>query len=86
MFLLLLFMQELFGDIGPIKQITTLSQGCVQIIYDKREDAEQAVVKYHNRLLDGQLMYVSLQQPSSYSTKQSSKTKTNSEQVKKDIE
>ena len=32
---------------------------------------------YHNRLLDGHLMYVSLQQPSSYSTK-SSKTASSS--------
>ncbi|CAF3822612.1 unnamed protein product [Rotaria sordida] len=57
---------ELFSEIGRINEITTLSQGCVQIIYTKREHAEQAVTKYHNRLLDGQFMYVSLQQSSSY--------------------
>jgi len=61
---------ELFGQIGRIHQITTLSPGCVQIVYTKREHSEQAVTKYHNRLLDGQFMYVSLQQPSSYSTTQ----------------
>ena len=43
----------------------------MQVIYSKQEAAEEAVTKYHNRLLDGQLMYVSLQQPSSYSTKSS---------------
>ncbi len=43
----------------------------------KKENAKQAVANYHNRLLDGRLMYVSLQQPSSYSTK-SSKTASSS--------
>ena len=44
----------------------------MQIIYSKGEHAKQAVDNYHNRLLDGQLMYVSLQQPSSsFSTKSS---------------
>jgi len=62
---------ELFGQIGRIDQITTLSQGCVQIVYTKREHSELAVTKYHNRLLDGQFMYVSLQQPSSYSNAKS---------------
>jgi hypothetical protein len=57
----------LFDQIGRINQITTLSPGCVQIVYAKREHGEQAVTKYHNRLLDGQFMYVSLQQTSSYS-------------------
>ncbi|CAF0945962.1 unnamed protein product [Adineta steineri] len=52
---------ELFGQIGRINEIITLSPGCVQIVFAKREDGEQAVSKYHNRLLDGQFMYVSLQ-------------------------
>ncbi len=76
--------QELFGEIGPISGITTLSPGCVQIVYTKREDGEQAVVKYHNRLLDGQFMYVSLQQPSSYSIKPTPKTTNNIQQPTKD--
>lgn len=62
--------QELFGEIGDIKEIKTLSRGCIQVVYAKAEHAQQAVTNYHNRLLDGQLMYVSLQQPS-YSTKSS---------------
>ncbi|UJR16310.1 hypothetical protein I4U23_003216 [Adineta vaga] len=64
---------ELFSEVGDINDIKTLSRGCIQIIYANREQAEDSVAKYHNRLLDGQLMYVSLQQPISYSTK-SSKT------------
>ncbi|CAF2009100.1 unnamed protein product [Rotaria magnacalcarata] len=75
---------ELFGEIGRINEITTLSQGCVQIIYAKREHGEQAVAKYHNRLLDGQFMYVSLQQPSTYSTIQNSKRTNNNEQPTKE--
>ncbi|CAF3370867.1 unnamed protein product [Rotaria socialis] len=75
---------ELFGEIGRINEITTLSQGCVQIIYAKREHGEQAVAKYHNRLLDGQFMYVSLQQLSSYSTIQNSKKTHNDEQPTKE--
>jgi len=65
---------ELFSGIGHINEIKTLSRGCVQVIYSKQEHAEEAVTKYHNRLLDGQLMYVSLQQPISYSTKSSKNT------------
>ncbi|CAF4001029.1 unnamed protein product, partial [Rotaria sp. Silwood2] len=76
---------ELFSEIGRINEITTLSQGCVQIIYAKREYAEQAVAKYHNRLLDGQFMYVSLQQSSSsYSTTQNSKPTNNTQQSAKE--
>ncbi len=81
--LVVFFLQELFSEIGHINEIKTLSRGCVQVIYSKEEEAEQAVSKYHNRLLDGQLMYVSLQQPTSYTTKsskptnESSKTKSN---------
>ncbi|CAF4804422.1 unnamed protein product [Rotaria socialis] len=60
------------------------TQGCVQIIYAKREHGEQAVAKYHNRLLDGQFMYVSLQQLSSYSTIQNSKKTHNDEQPTKE--
>ncbi|CAF2515827.1 unnamed protein product [Rotaria sp. Silwood2] len=62
---------ELFSEVGHIDEIITLSRGCVQIVYSKPEHAEEAVAKYHNRLLDGQLIYVSLQQPSSYATKSS---------------
>lgn len=53
-----------------------MSEGCVRIIYAKREHAEQAVTKYHNRLLDGQFMYVSLQQPASQAAPQPSKPKS----------
>lgn len=70
---------ELFSDVGRITEIKTLSQGCVQITYAKREHSEQAVTKYHNRLLDGQFMYVCLQQPittTTEKTKQISKTPT----------
>lgn len=63
---------ELFGNVGEIKEIKTLSRGCVQVIYSKQKDAEIAVEKYHNALLDGQLMYVSLQQSSNSSTKSDS--------------
>lgn len=71
---------ELFEQCGQIVEITTLSQGCVQIIYSRREYAEQAVADYHNRLLDGQLMYVSCQQAKALSTKKAStsEVKTNS--------
>ncbi|CAF0804758.1 unnamed protein product [Rotaria sordida] len=62
---------ELFSEVGHINEIITLSRGCVQVTYSKREYAEEAVAKYHNRLLDGQLIYVSLQQTSSHSTKSS---------------
>ncbi len=48
-----------------------MSRGCIQIVYSNQEHAEQAVAKYHNRLLDGKFMYVSIQQPASYSTKSS---------------
>jgi len=75
---------ELFSKIGHIDEIKTLSHGCIQVIYSHPENAEQAVAKYHNKLLDGQLMYVSLQQPS-YSTKSSknsSSSNTNKESLK----
>ncbi|CAF1128784.1 unnamed protein product [Rotaria sp. Silwood1] len=75
---------ELFSEIGRINEITTLSQGCVQIVYAKREHAEQAVAKYHNRLLDGQFMYVSLQQSSSYSATQNPKITNNTQQPTKE--
>lgn len=48
---------------GPINEIKTLSHGCFQVVFKNEEHAHQAVANYHNRLLDGQLMYVSLQQP-----------------------
>lgn len=63
---------ELFGEVGDIKEIKTLSRGCVQVIYAKQKDAQAAVEKYHNALLDGQLMYVSLQQSSSSTAKSDS--------------
>ncbi|UJR30190.1 hypothetical protein I4U23_017729 [Adineta vaga] len=76
---------ELFSQIGRIIEIITLSAGCLQIVYAKREFAEQAVVKYHNRLLDGQFIYVSLQQTAaSYSAKQLSKSTNNSSQPTKE--
>ncbi|CAF0929929.1 unnamed protein product [Rotaria sp. Silwood1] len=62
---------ELFSEVGHIDEIITLSHGCVQIVYSNHAHAEEAVAKYHNRLLDGQLIYVSLQQLPSYSTKSS---------------
>lgn len=55
-------MKEIFGQLGPINEIKTLSHGCVQVVYANEEHAHQAVADYHNRLLDGQSMYVSLQQ------------------------
>ena len=63
--------QELFSEVGDIKDIKTLSRGCVQIVYTVPEEAEDAVAKYHNQILDGKLMYVSIQEPMSYSTKSS---------------
>lgn len=42
------------------------------MIYAKQKDAQAAVEKYHNALLDGQLMYVSLQQSSSSTAKSDS--------------
>jgi hypothetical protein len=71
---------DLFGQVGHITEIKTLSQGCVRIVYAKREHSEQAVTKYHNRLLDGQFMYVSLQQ----STSQNSKPTSSIQQPTKD--
>lgn len=65
---------ELFGEIGQIAEIQTLSHGCVQVTYANEDFAKQAISKYHNRLLDGQLMYVSLQPQISYSTKSAKKT------------
>lgn len=65
---------ELFGEVGRIDEIQTLSHGCVQVTYAKEENAKQAINKYHNRLLDGQSMYVSLQPAISYSTKSAKKT------------
>ncbi|CAF0844886.1 unnamed protein product [Didymodactylos carnosus] len=71
---------ELFGQAGQINHISVLSRGCIQIVYKHREHAEQACSKYHNRLLDGQLMYVSLQQPDTSLTPLSS-TKTTSTNI-----
>jgi hypothetical protein len=71
---------DLFGQVGHITEIKTLSQGCIRIVYAKREHSEQAVTKYHNRLLDGQFMYVSLQQ----STSQNSKPTSSIQQPTKD--
>ena len=74
----------MFGQIGRIAEIKTLSEGCVRIVYAKREHAEQAVTKYHNRLLDGQFMYVSLQQTTSQPAPQPSKPKSVIQQATKD--
>ncbi|CAF2121852.1 unnamed protein product [Rotaria magnacalcarata] len=75
---------DLFSQVGRIDEIKTLSRGCVQIVYLKPEQAEEAVANYHNRLLDGQFIYVCLQQPSSVSTK-SLKNSTSSRSSKSTV-
>lgn len=74
----------MFGQIGRIAEIKTLSEGCLRINYAKREHAEQAVAKYHNRLLDGQFMYVSRQQTASQPAPPISKPKSVIQQPTKD--
>lgn len=55
------------------------------MIYTKEDHAQQAVANYHNRLLDGQLMYVSLQQPS-FATKSSKSSSSSSSSAKTEVD
>jgi hypothetical protein len=55
------FEKNVFGRVGRVVHLTTLSSGCVQLTYSTNEQARQAIDTYHNCSLDGQEMYVSLQ-------------------------
>jgi len=45
--------QELFGDIGPLKNARLVKPGVADVIFVNVEDALAAVKTYHMRLLDG---------------------------------
>lgn len=47
-------MQELFGDIGPLKKVLFEEQGVAEVVFVKLADAQRAIENYHNRELDGE--------------------------------
>jgi len=48
--------QELFGDIGPLKNARLVKPGVADVIFVNVEDALTAVKTYHMRLLDGNVI------------------------------
>jgi len=50
--------QELFGDIGPLKNARLIKPGVADIIFVNMEDALAAVKTYHMRLLDGKCSFL----------------------------
>jgi len=53
-----LFEQELFGDVGPLKNARLVKPGVADVIFVNAEDALAAVKTYHMRLLDGKAVYL----------------------------
>jgi RNA recognition motif. (a.k.a. RRM, RBD, or RNP domain) len=51
--LTVLFDQELFGDVGPLKSARLQRPGAADVIFVNVEDALAAVKMYHTRELDG---------------------------------
>ena len=45
--------QELFGDVGPLKNARLVKPGVADVIFVNMEDALAAVKTYNMRLLDG---------------------------------
>ncbi|XP_050412635.2 polymerase delta-interacting protein 3 [Patella vulgata] len=54
---------ELFGAIGALKRAKISRPGIGEVVYVKKEDAQKAATKYHNRELDGLPMQVKLVTP-----------------------
>lgn len=48
--------QELFGDVGPLKNARLVKPGVADVIFVNVEDALAAVKTYHMRLLDGKIV------------------------------
>ena len=48
--------QELFGDVGPLKNARLVRPGVADVIFVNMEDALAAVKTYHMRLLDGKII------------------------------
>jgi len=48
--------QELFGDVGPLKNARLVKPGTAEVIFVNMEDAVAAVKTYHMRLLDGKMI------------------------------
>lgn len=53
-------LEELFGDIGPLRKVQFVRSGVAQVIFVRRSDAERAIDTYHNRELDDQPMICKL--------------------------
>lgn len=60
--------QELFEDIGALKNVKLVRPGIAEVVFKNQEDAEEAVSTYHNRQLDGQPMKCMLVPASSKSS------------------
>ena len=54
-------LSELFGDIGNLRKVNMKGKGVAEIVFVKREDAEEAVEMYDQRLLVGRAMKCTLQ-------------------------
>ena len=48
-----LYLQELFGAIGSLRESRLKSVGTAEVVYNIAEDAFAAYSKYHGRNLDG---------------------------------
>ena len=49
-------LSELFGEIGDVRKVNMKGRGVAEIVFVKREAAEEAVEMYDQRLLDGRAM------------------------------
>ncbi|KAL7638822.1 UNVERIFIED_CONTAM: hypothetical protein RMT77_010356 [Armadillidium vulgare] len=52
--------EELFGNIGPIKYARLIREGIAEVLFHEKVDAYRSVEVYHNRQLDGQAMSVTV--------------------------
>lgn len=45
--------KELFAAVGALKKCRMIKAGTAEVIFFKKEEALQAIKRYHNRELDG---------------------------------
>ena len=50
--------QELFGEMGPLRSVTMRRGGSAEVIFRRRKDAETAIAEYNGRGLDGRPMKI----------------------------
>ena len=69
---------ELFGDVGSVTSFQSINSATAMVTFARSHEAAAAVQTYHNRLLDGQPLHVTLipapSQAASLETKRQAKT------------